>query len=278
MVVSNVHDGVFRFGADRCRAAQGGTMRTQPLHLVLVLPFLLAACGVGGAPGTAQVTVAFGVDAASASGSLATAQAGNTLELSGSNGVLELTTVAFIVSELELDCDDDGRTGPCADFEAPPAFVVLPLGSGTVDVTSRAIPAGIYDELEFEVEDLDVDDDDGPAKRAQIEALLAEIRDAYPGFPAEASMVVEGAFTPTDGDARPFRVFFDAEVEVEMDLEPRLIVDADGTGSRSLVVDVQPARWFERANGTVRDLSQFEGELIELEVEIEDGFIDVEFD
>jgi len=253
-------------------------MRPQPLLLALVLPFLLAACGFDDDWGGSRVTVAFAVDSASAAGSLAAAQAGDTLVLSGSNGVLELTTIAFIVSELELDCDDDGRSGPCADFEAPPAFVVLPLGSGTVDVTSRAIPAGIYDELEFEVEDLDVDDDDGPAKRAQIEALLAEIRDAYPGFPAEASMVVEGAFTPTGGDVRPFRVFFDAEVEVEMDLEPHLIVDADGTGSRSLVVDVQPARWFERANGTVRDLSQFEGELIEFEVEIEDGFVDVEFD
>ena len=253
-------------------------MRPQPLLLVLVLPFLLAACGVGGAPGTAQVTVAFGVDAASASGSLATAQAGEKLVLTGSNGVLELTTVAFIVSELELDCDDDGRTGPCADFEAPPAFVVLPLGTGTVDVTSRAIPAGTYDELEFEIEDLEVDDDDGPTKRAQIDALFDEIRATYPDFPAEATMVVEGAFPPTGGEARAFRVFFEAEVEVEMDLEPALVIESDGTGSRSLVVDVQPARWFERANGTVRDLSQFEGELIELEVEIEDGFVDVEFD
>ena len=137
--------------------------------------------------------------------------------LSGSNGELGLTTIAFIVSELELDCDDDGRTGPCADFEAPPAFVVLPLGTGTVDVTSRAIPAGTYDELEFEVEDLDVDDEDGPTKRVQIEALVAEIRSIYPDFPAEASMVVESAFTPTDGDARPFRVYFDAEVEVEIE-------------------------------------------------------------
>jgi hypothetical protein len=252
-------------------------MRPPPLLLVLVLPFLLAACGVGGAPGTAQVTVAFGVDAASASGSLATAQAGDTLVLTGSNGVLELTTVAFIVSELELDCDDD-RTGPCADFEAPPAFVVLPLGTGTVDVTSRAIPAGTYDELEFEVEDLDVDDDDGPTKRAQIEDLFEEIRVTYPDFPAEASMVVEGAFTPTGGEAREFRVFFEAEVEVELDLMPPLTVAADGTGSHSLVVDVQPAHWFVRLDGTVRDLSQFEGELIELEVEIEDGFVDVEFD
>lgn len=252
-------------------------MQPRTLLLALAFPLLLAACGGAGAPGTAQVTVAFGVGAASASAPLATAQAGDTLVLTGSNGVLELTTVAFIVSELELDCDDD-RSGPCADFEAPPAFVVLPLGSGTVDVTSRAIPAGTYDELEFEVEDLEIDDDDGPAKRAQIEALFAEIRATYPDFPSDASMVVEGSFTPTAGEARPFRVYFEAEVEVEMDLVPPLVVDADGTGDRSLVVDVQPGRWFVRSNGTVRDLSQFDGDVIELEVEIEDGFVDVEFD
>ena len=259
-------------------------MKTTTVLAALALPFVLAACGAGDAPGLAgpgageRVTVAFAVGSSATAGvAVASAPSSDALVLSGPNGTLELTTIAFIVAELELDCDDD-RSGPCADFEAPPAFVDLPLGSGSVDVTSRAIPAGSYDELEFEIEELDVDDDDSASERAHAEALLAEIRQRFPGFPEDASMVVEGVFTPSGDAPRPFLVYVEAEVEVELDLVPPLTIAADGSGSRSLVVDVQPALWFVRADGTVRDLSRFDGNLVELEVEIEDGFVDVEFD
>lgn len=251
--------------------------RTTPILTALALPLVLAACGTtAGLGDRGQVAVAFGTSApavATASMPVAAvhpAQA-DTMRIEGANGVLELTTVAFIVEELELDCDDD-RTGPCADFETEPAFVDLPLGSGVVEVTNGRIPAGTYDELEFEIEDLD--DDDGRDRSA----LLDEIRERFPAFPRDASMVVEGTFTPTGGEAQPFRVFFEAEVEVELDLHPPLVVDADGVADRTLVVDVQPGRWFLRGDGSVRDLSAADGALIELEVEIEDGFVEVEFD
>jgi hypothetical protein len=253
--------------------------RTAPtLTALLALPFVLAACGglAGGPADGAQVTVAFAASGPGASSAIAAAATvdraqAETLRLEGSNGVLELATVAFVVEEIELDCDDD-RVGPCADFETEPAFVELPLGSATVAVTDRRIPAGTYDELEFEIEDLD--DDDGRDRSA----LWAEIRARFPDFPREASMVVEGTFTPTGGAPSAFEVFFDAEVEVELDLRPPLVVDADGLADRTLVVDVQPGRWFLRGDGSVRDLSALDGSLVELEVEIEDGFVEVEFD
>lgn len=258
-------------------------MKTFPLLAALALPCFLVACGVGSSPyltspgAGERVTVAFAVAAPAVAGaSVAAAPASEALVLDGPNGTLELTSIAFIVAELELDCDDD-RSGPCVDFEAPPAFVDLPLGSGSVDVTSRTIPAGTYDELEFEVEDLDLDDG-SPAERAHAAALLAEIRQAFPAFPDDASMVVEGVFTPSDAAPRPFLVYFDAEVEVELDLVPPLSIDADGSGDRSLVVDVHPALWFVRGDGSVRDLSRYDGRLVEFEVEIDDGFVEVEFD
>lgn len=263
-------------------------MKTTALLATLALPFVLAACGGGtadlhGPDAGQQVTVAFAVGSAANAGSTAStasaAEASDTLVLIGPNGTLELTTVAFIVAELELDCDDDGSM-PCAAFEAPPAFVDLPLGSGSVDVTSRVIPAGRYDELEFEVEALDVDDDDGDDgwEQTHAAALLAEIRQTFPAFPEDASMVVEGVFTPSGGEPRPFLVYVDAEVEVELDLDPPLTIEADGSGSRTLVVDVHPALWFVRGDGVVRDLSVYDGGMLELEVEIEDGFVEVEFD
>jgi hypothetical protein len=259
-------------------------MARSTLIVTLALPFLLAACSVGGvsplddAAATERVSIGFGT---ASSASLARASiavdGGDTLVLSGTNGTLELTTVAFIVDELELDCDDDSDRA-CAEFEEGPFFVDLPLGAGRVDVTSRAIPAGSYDELEFEIEDLDLDDDDSDSERARAEALLEDIRVVYPDFPADASMVVEGLFTPLDGDARPFVVFIEADVEVELDLEPPLVVGADGSADRELLVDVRPDMWFVRADGSVRDLSVYVGSLLELDVEIEDGFVDVDFD
>lgn len=109
-------------------------------------------------------------------------------------------------------------------------------------------------------------------------ALLAEIRSRFPAFPSDASMVVEGTFTPVGEGARAFLVFFDADIEVELDLGPPLVVDADAVADRTIVVDVQPARWFLRGDGSVCDLSAFDGDLIELDVEIDDGFVDVDFD
>lgn len=257
-------------------------MKTASLLAALTLPFVLGACGVldtsdlARPDGGVQVTVAFAAGSTASGSTAATAGASDALVLSGPNGTLELTTIAFIVAELELDCDDD-RSAPCAEFEAPPTFVDLPLGSGSVDVTSRVIPAGTYDELEFEVEALDVDDDN-LWEQDQSAALLAEIRQTFPAFPEDASMVVEGVFTPSGAAPRPFLVYFEAEVEVELDLEPPLTIEADGSSSRSLVVDVHPALWFVRGDGVVRDLSQFDGTVIELEVELEDGFVAVEFD
>lgn len=252
-------------------------MRTASILTALAFSILLAACGgtAGLGDGT-RVAVAFGVGApavgaASSVGASAVTVQGDTLRIEGSNGVLELTTVAFIVEEIELDCDDD-RVGPCADFETDPVFIDLPLGSGTVEATSSRIRPGTYDELEFEIDDLD------DVSRSVRTALLAEIRSRFPAFPSDASMVVEGTFTPIGDGARAFLVFFDADIEVELDLRPPLVVDADGVANRTIVVDVQPARWFLRGDGRVRDLSAFDGDLVELDVEIEDGFVDVDFD
>lgn len=251
-------------------------MRIPILLLALALPFLLVACGSDDALGGSQVTVAFGVgaptaDVASTIGPSAVSVLPGVVRIEGSNGVLDLSTVAFVVEEVEFDCDDD-RAGPCADFETDPVFIDLPLGSGTVEATSARIRPGTYDELEFEIDDLD---DVSPSVRS---ALLAEIRSRFPAFPSDASMIVAGTFTPIGGTARAFEVFVDADVEVELDLRPPLVVDADGVADRTIVVDVRPDRWFVRADGSVRDLSAFDGDLIELEVEVDDGFVDVDFD
>lgn len=254
--------------------------------VVLALPFVLGACSDAAGPDSSvRVAVRFGQAASggvstslASLSTLSTGAAANTpLVVTGSNGTLTITNVSFIVAEVELECQGDDDVGPaCADFKAPPAFVRLPLGAGAVDVASAGVPSGSYTELEFEIEDLEDDADDSATERAQYAALRSVIRAAYADFPDKASMVVEGTFTPSgSSQSTAFRTYFDADIEVEMQLTPALVV-SDVSVSRALSVDVQPAMWFRRSDGSVRDLSQLDyartRSVVGFEIEVKQGF------
>lgn len=262
--------------------------------LIAALPLALVACdNPADMPAPSQVSVRFATTAPSASlaasGVSYSASAAAPLVITGSNGSLSVSGIRFIVSELELErlestCDNSGSGNLCDDYEAPISFVELPLAGGAVTVATDAVPHGDYDELDFEVENVEADADDDSQKQQQIAALLSAIR-ANPGlgnFPEQASMVVEGTFTPAGStQGRPFRVFFDAEIEVELRFDPMLTIDGNGA-SRAVEVNVQPALWFSNADGTVMDLSEFDhaatGEVREFDVEVARGFAQVEWD
>ncbi len=172
------------------------------------------------------------------------------LSISGSNGTLVLTDMKLIVDEFEIendddDCDDDDVVGVCAEFETELFIADVPLGSGALNIANDRIPAGTYTKLEFEVESLDDD---------------------------------EGTFTPTGGQAREFRAYFDAEVEIERYFATPLVIDGNSAG---ITLELRPDLWFRNADGTVRDLSQWNfattSRLIEFEVEFERG-VRVEFE
>ena len=95
------------------------------------------------------------------------------------------------------------------------------------------------------------DDDDSRV----ISMLTAEVRSQFPNWPSRASAMIQGNFEPAGGGvARTFRVFLDAELEVEMPLDPPLVV-MDGDASRVITVEVHPELWFRRFDGSVLDLS-----------------------
>ncbi|HST59913.1 MAG TPA: hypothetical protein VLK84_14510 [Longimicrobium sp.] len=247
----------------------------------------LAACSDSptGGGSDARVQVRFGLAGAQAQQSAASFQTDGTdrLVLTGSNGTLAIDDIRLVVAEFELDgdgdvnrCgasdDDDSRPGDdssddCEDFNAGPLFVDLPLTGGTVAVGAGDVPAGLYDEVEFEVEDLD-DDEENPAEAQRIAQLRQQILAQFPDWPRDASMLVVGTFTPTGGAARPFRAFVEAEIEIELDLDPPLSVGEGQTGSLDVTLD--PATLF-RNGANVLDLSTA-GSRFELEVEIENGF------
>lgn len=210
--------------------------------------------------------------------------AGPPLILEGTNGTLTIDEIRLIVAEVELDGDDDAceddseANDDCADFEAPPRFLDLPLDGSPVAAFVGLIPPNTYNELEFEIEDLE-DDEDDTDFAAEIAALKQQILDEFPDWPDEATALIVGSFESTDGEVTSFRVFLEAEIEVERELVPPLVV-GEGDATPDLTVDIRPDIWFGRSDGTVLELQQWDydttGEVLEFEFEMEDGFTEVE--
>lgn len=240
-----------------------------------------AACGdTTGPDGVDQVEVRF------AAVSSAAATQDGSLEVTGSNGTLRIDEMHMIVAEFELKrtddaaCVGDDDDDDCEKFEAPPSFLDVPLDGSGVIAVRQMVPAGTYRELEFEVEDLD-DDEDNPVEAQQIAELRAQIRAQFPDWPDDASMLLVGSFTPTGGDPIPFRVYFEAEIEVELDLIPPVVIGAGG-GEPVFTVRIDPELLVRNSDGTVRNLAEIDfdatGRVIEFEIEIENSITEIEFD
>lgn len=239
----------------------------------LALAALTAACSDSSPTGQgndARVQVRFGVAGARASQALLQTNGTDQLVITGANGTLNISDIRLVVAEFELDGDDDVNqcTGDdCEDFNAGPMFVDLPLSGGPVTVASGDIPPGVYREVEFEAEDLD-DDEEDPAEAQRIAELRQQILAQFPDWPRDASMLVTGSFTPTGGQPVQFRTFIEAEIEIELDLNPPLTVGEGSAGSLDITLD--PAVIFKSGNNVI-NLSQPVGE-IEIENRVGGGF------
>lgn len=255
-------------------------MQTLRLCAVALAAAFLFGCSEGTGPAP-TLAVQFRVDPSTAAStqrvgpqfSLVGGAGEQPFPIEGTNGTLDITAITLLLGELELDGSENGdcesEPAQCDEIEVGPFVVDVPLTGEPVTVASEAIEPGIYRELEFEVEDFDADEgEDG----VTLEQLLETVRGRFDDFPSNASMVVEGSFTPTGGSATSFRAYFRAEIEIELALDPPLEIT---DGSQSVTVELHLADWFSGPGGTVTDLSQFHfastGEVVEFELEIENG-------
>lgn len=257
-------------------------MQKKALLLAALVPFVWACADTTGPEGAEQVAVRFqavtptGASASQVPGLSASLWGGTQavagpITLSGGGNALVLEDIRLIVAEIELEragaeCVGENDDDACEEFEGGPFLVNLL--DGTADqVVAGLIPAGSYTELEFEVEDLEADEDDDNFERQAMQTVLAQVRQAFPNFPDDASMVVKGTYNGT-----PFTVYFDAEIEVEKEFATPFQVP----GSESILVNLDPAAWF-MINGQPLNLAALNGKTVEFEFEFESA-IEVEED
>ncbi len=253
--------------------------RILALALVAVA---LPACSDSTGPGANRVSVRFATASATRSALLPASAdvASGGLTVTGGNGTLAIDDIRLIVSKLELERAEGScattttaTEHDCEEVHAPPSLLVLPLDGTPVTVSTTDIPAGTYTGLKFKVEDEKPESDEPAASQQALQAILTQLRAAYPNFPVDASMVVHGTFTPAGGAAQPFTVYFRAEVEVEKPLDPPVTVP----GTTALTVTVDPSLWF-KSGTNVLNLAQLNGQTVEFEAEAVRGFAHVEHD
>jgi len=274
-------------------------------RMILVRPVVWAcvvafgACDTLTGPGSDEanpnVSLAFGVVAegspalrapsshgsAMTAASTAAAVSPGSLAVDGSNGSLivddlRLVLAAFQLRPTEDSCAAVEDEAPCHDFSAPPRFLTLPLDGESELALAEDVPAGSYGALRFRVENLDLSEVASGVTAQDLADLFNEISAEFPDWPAGASMLVSGSFTPAgSAESVPFDVFVDAEIEVVKRFDAPLEV---GGGDLTVRFDVDLSRWFLREDGTVRNLAEWDyartGELLPFHAEIEKGFTD----
>ena len=181
-----------------------------------------------------------GSAAAFSARSPAVATAGDSTVITLGNDTIVIRSVEIVLREIELkrveavNCDSVRGNDDCEEFETGAVLVALPLGTAaTATVVSVNAPAGMYDELEFEIHKPDEISD---------AAFIA----AHPTF-ANVSIRVSGTYSQA-GTRTDFTFTSDLNADQEILLSPPVTV-IDGA-STNVTLRLDLATWFLNAGGT----------------------------
>lgn len=233
----------------------------RPLHVLaglLILPGLvlgLGACDGSSVAGSDPGESAAPVSMAFSDGAGATSKntEGQRTLTDPEGNTLRLDAVEMVVREIEFDrADDDedcsgeegsGSDDDCEKIESGPILVPLPLNAeAPTVVVDTTLPIGRWEEVEFEVHKLE----------PQLPADSAFL--AQHDFPPEASIRVQGRYTPAGGTGQDFTFTSDLNAEREIELEPPIEVSPDSTTNITFSVEVN--EWFRRADRSLVDPAQ----------------------
>ena len=166
-------------------------------------------------------------------------------------------------------------------MEVGPLFVDLPLQADTLNLGTDFFDPDIFEELEFKVGDVDLDEDEDEEDKQEHQELVELIRTDFPDWPDEASLVLIGNFISTENDTSSFKVFAEAEVEIEIEFETPMEID-ESAFNQIIRLEIDPERWLLFDDGTVPNLSEFDfestGRILEFEAKFKNGFMSVEVD
>jgi hypothetical protein len=176
-------------------------------------------------------------------------------------GDLEITRARLVLEEIELETDDDDSSSSGDDssgndasdddsngteYEAGPILLELNLSGDVNEVVVADVPAGLYDELEFEVDTID---DDEP------EDMSAMSDPAFADFVGENrySVIIEGRYDGGQG-FEDFTFRSDLSATQERYLVPPLVLEA-GDASANLTLVIDTTMWFVDGSGGALDPS-----------------------
>jgi hypothetical protein len=261
------------------RNNDGGTMKLKYAMVAGLL--VLGACdsGSAGPGGGGNVAIRFGTGSGAAANlqtevkTSGITSAATDLTVTGTNGTLVIQDIRLIASRFKLKgteatCPDsisnssnksqgDGdreHDGECDEFQGGPFIVDLPLDGTNTTIATDKVPAGTYNWFSFKVKSLEVDDDEDSSEKANVPALVTQMRTFYPNFPGNASMVVKGTFNGT-----PFTTYFRANMLVVQKLDPPLVVPGDN----SVNVTIDPSLWF-KTGSQVLNLAALNGQTVQM--------------
>ncbi|HUF12403.1 MAG TPA: hypothetical protein VMN78_04820 [Longimicrobiales bacterium] len=165
---------------------------------------------------------------------------GTAFEGDASQGVtsVEAERVVLVLGMVKLETAGVDET---VDFVDERSVVVpLDLDGDAVLAFDADAPAGTYKELELSIDKLE------PGNPLEA-ALIA----AHPDL-ENASVMVEGTVT-RDGVQEAFSIAYDADIDLELDLAPPLVIapDGDRVTTFSLVIDL--SGWFVGDSGALLD-------------------------
>lgn len=219
-------------------------MRTLRRLATLGLATAAAAC-TSGTNGTApeaagRVALNLSTNAATAA-SMASGATSTTETYIMGTDTLVIDKVELVLREIELElasgsvgCTSDDDDDECSELELATRLFDLPLGSSSG--ASRAItvdvPAGSYDEVEFEVH---------KPSRSDDAAFLA----ANPDF--------DGVAVRVSGTWNGQRFTFTSDVEAEYELEFSPPLQVTESGNRDFTINIDVGSWFRASGGALID-------------------------
>lgn len=225
----------------------------------------LAACGgdpVASSGGATALSVSF-----AGTGAAATNAAGSAIVVGANNDTLVISKVQLVLNDVELKranvtrCPDSIQVssdrsrssddGGCSRLDLGPILVDLPLGINGTSTLGVAIPAGLYREIEFELDKV----------RTGSSASAAEVLFAsqHPEF-RDVTVRVAGTYRGT-----AFTFLSRVEAEVEFEFDPALAIEAGVNDNITVSLDL--GRWFRDSNGallapTVQNQSRIEQNIV----------------